>query len=701
MPTTESPLFTYAILSDTHMRPPEGDESSPWLVNNKANGRARYVAERLRQEAPAFAIHLGDMVHPVPQLPSYGSAAKAALELFSSLEFPIHYIPGNHDVGDKPLAGLPAEPVSEEAVDIYGRYFGETFFQFTHADCRFILLNAEIINSGLPSEYRQRRFLEQILGSPDPSERRFVFIHYPPFLLRPDEVSNYDNIDQPGRSWLLDLLQSGDVETLFSGHVHHFFNHRHHGTEIFTLPAVCFTRQDYSELFRAAPEAAAEHGRDDADKLGFCLVDVFADRQIVRIERTRGRQLEPGERLRDGRKMVRAHHPKDAMAAPLGLHMRHPWAEIVDLPYNPLDEFVRKRVRNDYPIMALLELGTRALRLPVSDLMEREPRGRMEVMAANGVRFTVFLFNRPTPPVLEALQAHGDLVDCIELVYDWRNCAELGEIVGQLKARIDVPVHVSRVESGREQKLRGDHDPKSTKFSHFVSTGFGADEWDRIDAFRTDSAGADAIDGYGFRVGHGLDPCAQIAAVERGARDRDLQASVYVKLASDNPATAVDDDRAIANRVALTIIAAYAAPAVQVFLDTFCDIDRGYFPRHGLYDRRYNPRPASFVYRHLQTLLADHPGDTNIEDRFEHADGWIHRFTTGGQPLSLLLPNTRALKKNCYCEFAEHALTAVDPVKWVDLVEGEVFDHAPGESVKYIARALKGAHQVVLMGDRQ
>ena len=33
-------------------------------------------------------------------------------------------------------------------------------------------------------------------------------------------------------------------------------------------------------------------------------------------------------------------------------------------------------------------------------------------------------------------------------------------------------------------------------------------------------------------------------------------------------------------------------PLVELLLDTFMDIDRGYFVRHGLVDRRSNWRPA-------------------------------------------------------------------------------------------------------------
>ena len=84
------PRFRFAVVADTHTRPEAGDLSSPWEVNKLANGRCRFVAALVKQMAPAFTIHLGDVVHPVPVLPSYHGAAQAALEIFADLGFQIY-----------------------------------------------------------------------------------------------------------------------------------------------------------------------------------------------------------------------------------------------------------------------------------------------------------------------------------------------------------------------------------------------------------------------------------------------------------------------------------------------------------------------------------------------------------------------------------------------------------------------------------
>ena len=106
------PLFKYAIVSDTHIRPP-GESSSPWQTNLLTNDRARWVTEQVNSHQPDLVLHLGDVVHPVPHLPTYGSASKIANEIMGRIKAPVHYVPGNHDVGDKDNPTVPSYVVNE------------------------------------------------------------------------------------------------------------------------------------------------------------------------------------------------------------------------------------------------------------------------------------------------------------------------------------------------------------------------------------------------------------------------------------------------------------------------------------------------------------------------------------------------------------------------------------------------------------
>ena len=91
MTVSGNPLFSFAVIADTHMRPEEGDDSSPFPVNEMANDRARYVVSLLNNLKPDFIIHLGDIVHPVPVLPTYDPACEAAKAVLGSLDAPIYY----------------------------------------------------------------------------------------------------------------------------------------------------------------------------------------------------------------------------------------------------------------------------------------------------------------------------------------------------------------------------------------------------------------------------------------------------------------------------------------------------------------------------------------------------------------------------------------------------------------------------------
>jgi hypothetical protein len=107
-------------------------------------------------------------------------------------------------------------------------------------------------------------------------------------------------------------------------------------------------------------------------------------------------------------------------------------------------------------------------------------------------------------------------------------------------------------------------------------------------------------------------PWSDIAAAAAVATALGVHATCHVRMTSTNPAEAFLDDLANANRVAEAMTAALAhsapgRPMVDVFIDTFADMDRGYFLRHGLVDRRYNPRLGSRVVQHLYGALNQSP----------------------------------------------------------------------------------------------
>jgi 3',5'-cyclic AMP phosphodiesterase CpdA len=626
----EKPLFSYAIISDTHIRPDKGDKSSPWEVNKYANGRARWVIEQINHSNPDFVVHMGDIVHPFPRLTTYGDAAEIATQMHIKLNAPLYFIPGNHDVGDKKNPTMPAHAVDDYGLDMYQKYFGPLYQSFDHKGLHLILVNSQAFNSDLPHESEHIRWLEADLKI-HRGKRIHIFTHYPPYVFEPHEPNNYDNIDEPLRSWFLELLEQYKVEVLFSGHVHHFIYRKHGITDCYNLFSTSFVRQDYAEMFRV--EAADEYGRNDAEKLGWCIVDMYENTHIARIHRSNGTML--GEQATHDKKApkVNTYHTKDSVIAPVGVHLRHPWAEVIDLPYNgPMDEFVRKRVRNDYTLLGLWECGIQILRIPLSDLAARDIRSRMEALAEMGHRFSVFNCGIPSGDLIEVLRKYHHLIYSLEIIFPWRNLSNAIVEIKKFREKVSVPLFLGNIMSSADQKQQG------SKFSHYVSYGFHATQTDRIEEFLSINRATGIVDGFIFRVGAHDSPWNKIKYIGSYALKKNIRAITNVRLASENPAEYAQDDVYVANRVAEAIVAATAVSPVDVFLDTFVDLDRGYFPRIGLYNRLYNRRLGSFVFAHIHSVINDYGADITLGKCEKHDEGRTCIFEYPNATFNLFLP---------------------------------------------------------------
>ncbi len=589
------PLFRYAILTDTHLRPEGGDTSSPWKVNLLANDRARWVVDRINLADPDFVIHMGDIVHPLPHLSTYSFAAEAALEIFRGFKAPFYCIPGNHDVGDKRNPTMPAYTIDDLGLNLYERWFGPAHRSFDHKGVHFVMINAQTLNSGLAQELEQSRWLEADLEA-SKGRRIHMFSHYPTYVLGPGEPNNYDNLDEPARSWLLGLLERYEVEAFFAGHVHNFIYQRHGATDCYNVPATSFVRQDYSEMFRV--EAAEDFGRNDTQKLGWCIVDVYQDTNVARILRSGGATLLVGESPLQEAHKVRTLHTRESAVAPLGVHLRHPWAEEIDLPYNgPIDEFIRKRVRNDYALLGLWECGIRKLRVPLSDLTDDRIRARMRAVKEMGHCFTVFCFGVPSGAECDALALHCDLVDALEIILPWREAEATIPDLLRLREAVRTRLFLANIESSVEREQTG------SKFSHYVGYGFRITNIDDIKTFMSLKGSKETADGFVFHIDTDESPWEAIQAIGAYASKSGFSAIANVRLASEDPAEYLSDDTCVANRVAEAMAVAATTEDVDVFLDTFIDIDRGYFPRVGLYDRRHNPRLGARIFAHMQGIL--------------------------------------------------------------------------------------------------
>ena len=583
-------LFKIDLVSDTHVNEKEDFSASPFPANQEANPRARFIFDRIRQSDGAFAVHMGDMINPVPELPTYGPAADNFWKLASDLGKPLHLVPGNHDIGDKPVEWMPAGMVDAHNIALYEKHFGEQFYSFDHDGLHFVILNTSLINSGDPDEERQRAWLENDLAANE-GKRTFFFIHYPIYVSDPTEPCSYDNVDEPGRTWLLDLIKRYKPEALFCAHVHNFWYDVIGATETYVMPSTCFVRQDYSEMYRIHSDE--DFGRDDGAKLGHVTLEIYEDGHIADYHRTYGSLLSEGgaDRATMPAETVNA---KNCDVTSLFLDMRHAWAEeMVVSPSGGVDEFARKLARNDYPVLALWEMGVRGLRIPIQDLMDSKTRRRMELMTAVGHHFHVHTFGVPDDVLTKLLITHANLIHRLEVVVTWDRREEVLPQLAKLKEQTGLEIFLSRVNRKDTAKHTGG------RYNHLISHGFSLGEICELENFTSP-----AIDGFLFTILRDVEPWSSVLSLEEFGRKMGKKAALYVKATSPSPALAFQNEADNWARMKEATLASVAAKSVDVVLDTLTDIDRGYFIRTGLVDRRYNPKEAGRAMTALMTELS-------------------------------------------------------------------------------------------------
>ena len=120
-------LFRFGVIADSHLEPEPSAAAPDSSLVPRSNRRSRHVVEALNRLQLPFVVHLGDIVHPVPIMATYGAAADVSRKLLGALRCPVYMTPGNHDIGDKAIFWSPAAAVREPWIDLYRSYFGDQF----------------------------------------------------------------------------------------------------------------------------------------------------------------------------------------------------------------------------------------------------------------------------------------------------------------------------------------------------------------------------------------------------------------------------------------------------------------------------------------------------------------------------------------------------------------------------------------------
>ena len=570
-------LYSFAVISDTHVNPDENVCNSPFPVNARANRRFRHLIGDLNRRNITFVMHLGDLLHPVPETGAlYAQAANAYREIVSELSVPIHHVPGNHDIGDTPIKGGPASPTTEAMIAAWQAEFGAQYQKVEYDGVTFLLLNAQLINSGLHDETVQRDWVERELAST--SGRVMVMLHHPVYLCAPDEPNHYDNTDAPGRDWILEQLKLHKIEAMFSGHAHNFWYDRIGETDYYLAPASSFVRQDYAEMSRIPPPEGSEFGRDDRAKLGYFLVDVHEHGHVLQVIRTYGAERASGEVAQPA--SLVALPPRANPSPRIGFDLRQNWAEICEVPPSGgLDEFDRKLVRNDYPLMALIEMGVRDIRIPLADLRDQQRRSRLKALCHLGFRPTLFSYGIPSSLDLALIQQSRDKIADWEMAVDWSDLTDLRPQIARVHQITGLPIFLSRMRSKAD--LVAD-----SVFFHVINHGFTVDD-PLLDDLRV-LADAGVI-GAVFRLSAQMPIKKTLRSINARVCDLEIRASVHLRISGDNPAIAEEAPVVSQSRMTEAMTIAPSLMATRVWCDTLVDNDRGYFPRQGAIDRCGNP----------------------------------------------------------------------------------------------------------------
>ena len=569
----QAPLFSFAVVTDTHLSVDADGAAVDERAPNNLTSSYRRTLERINEMGPAFVVHLGDMADPVPVSPRFAAAAAAFKEASSDLKAPLHLVPGNHDIGEKIHKALPRidknVSITPASIAQYQDTYGPDYYHFEQGGCLFLVLNTLLINSGLQDEHAQWDWLSEALEKSD-GKRVFVFTHYPAYLAERHEPDYYDNLEEPGRSRLLEQLAKANTQVYFAGHVHNFFYNEWEGIEHAVLPSVGILRTDYMEMFRASP--SRELGSFDPAKLGFLWVDVYAEGHALHL--------------------VRSDHPPTYRPAPQGrvgstvtIDLRLPWCETTDIPCAwGLEIFERKHIRNDYPLAALWEMGGQNFRIPISDLLDARTADRMRQLGALGHRFSIVSFGYPDEARMAAINAHLNCIKSLEVVALLDQWQDLAPQLTALRKDAPFEIYLNVVRPEVEGWT-----------SHH---GLKADAPDELQQALLVPGLSGAVDGFVFAIGRDVSPLEGVAAVYEhvsGTGFKPLFHLPSVGMFWSTKDTKTRSEAMEVARVAEAALVARARPDADFVIDNFVELERGYVSCHGLVDRFYNPKTGSRV----------------------------------------------------------------------------------------------------------
>jgi predicted phosphodiesterase len=224
---TASNLVRIVQVSDTHVSRKRAYFFDNWDV---------FVGEMQRQP-PDLIVHSGDV--------SFDGAGDEDDIAFARMEkdrlpAPWIAIPGNHDIGESPVAVRLGQPISAERMARWKRHYGAARWCRDVGAWRLVGIDTALLGSGDEEEHQQALFLQHSLeeraGRPV-----MLFQHLPPFANDPDDPAfTAMAVPAAARKWLLDVCVRNGVAVIACGHLHVYRRMEYRGIEIVWAPATSF-----------------------------------------------------------------------------------------------------------------------------------------------------------------------------------------------------------------------------------------------------------------------------------------------------------------------------------------------------------------------------------------------------------------------------------------------------------------------------
>jgi 3',5'-cyclic AMP phosphodiesterase CpdA len=214
-------------VSDTHVSRKRAYFVDNWEV----------FVDEMRRAPPELIVHSGDV--------SFDGAADEDDLAFARAEknrlaAPWLAIPGNHDIGESPLAIRLQQPINAERMARWQRHYGPSRWCRDVGAWRLIGIDTALLGSGHPEEEAQHEFLERSLND-RAGRSAMLFEHLPPFENDADDARfTAAAVPFAPRGRLLETCVRHGVSVIACGHLHVYRQMQYHGIQIVWAPATSF-----------------------------------------------------------------------------------------------------------------------------------------------------------------------------------------------------------------------------------------------------------------------------------------------------------------------------------------------------------------------------------------------------------------------------------------------------------------------------